>query len=120
LILSYLGNLETLAFFKDYLNGLINGGDHYLLCHDFGHYVDTQEKIERDYSNRAEWEKKCLLTISRMGFFSSDRSIGEYAENIWKINEIEVLKPGEGEKRVISSTSLKNLDKSNSTEKVNK
>jgi len=51
-----------------------------------------------------------LLSISRMGYFSSDRSINEYAENIWKVEPIEVPKP-ESEKKVISSTNLASMDK---------
>ena len=52
----------------------------------------------------------CLLSISRMGFFSSDRSINEYAETIWKVDPIEVPKPETGEKRVYSSTNLKSME----------
>ena len=52
------------------------------------------------------WNTKCLLSIIRMGNFSCDRSIIEYAENIWGLNPFDIPKPEMGEKRVYSRKSL--------------
>ena len=98
-------------FFREYLNGLMYDNDFYLVCHDFYSYIETQDRIERDYQDKKKWETMCLNSICRMGFFSSDRSIRDYAENIWKVEPIDVPKPETGEKRVISSTNLKSMEK---------
>ena len=81
------------SFIKDYVNGLENGGDFYLACHDFDEYVKTQDKIDVEYQNKDIWDWKCIENICHMGFFSSDRSIQNYADNIWGITPIEVPEP---------------------------
>ena len=107
----YGGRFGDIGFFKEYLTNLTNGGDHYLYCHDFVEYERTHEKIDACYKNREEWEKKCVLSICRMGFFSSDRSIEDYAQKIWKLSKIEVPRPTlTKEGRVISSSNLKDLE----------
>ena len=104
------GKFGNIDFFKDYLNNLMLNFDFYLVCHDFESYIQTQDRVDRDYQDKKKWETMCLLSISRMGFFSSDRSINEYAETIWKVDPIEVPKPETGEKRVYSSTNLKSME----------
>ena len=47
--------------------------------------VKAQEQIDIEYQNKEEWVEKCVDNICHMGFFSSDRSIKNYADNIWKI-----------------------------------
>ncbi len=106
------GRFGDVGFFKEYINNMINGGDYYLNCHDFNEYVATHERVDKCYQNRKEWDKKCILSICRMGYFSSDRSIEDYAEKIWRLKKIEVPKPRlSKESRVISSTGLKDLEK---------
>ena len=78
------------SFIHDYITGLMNGGDYYLICHDFYDYVKAQEKIDIEYQKKQEWVEKCVDNICNMGFFSSDRSIKNYADNIWKIEPIHV------------------------------
>ena len=77
----------------DYIRGLANGGDYYLTCHDFQDYVKAQEKVDKEYQNKEKWIKKCIRNICNMGFFSSDRSVQNYANSIWKISPIEVPRP---------------------------
>jgi starch phosphorylase len=96
---------------KDYIYNMMNSGDFYLVCHDFYAYLETQERVERDYQDKTKWESKCLNSICRMGYFSSDRSINDYAENIWNVESIDVPKPELGEKRVFSSSNLKSMEK---------
>ena len=52
---------------------------------DFDAYVETKEKAYREYENRQEWAKKMIVNIAKAGFFSSDRTIAEYNEDIWKL-----------------------------------
>ena len=92
-------------FMRNYLDGIINGGDYYLACHDFYEYMDAQERIDRDYQNKDEWDRKCVENICHMGFFSSDRSIQDYANDIWNIVPIEVPKPSLTKEQHLISTS---------------
>jgi starch phosphorylase len=59
--------------------------DPFLVCADFESYCQTQDKISRLYMNKDQWVEKSIINVSRSGFFSSDRTIGEYAKDIWKV-----------------------------------
>ncbi len=63
--------------------------DPYMCLADFESYVKASDRIMLDYSNRNEWTKRSLLNISAAGKFSSDRSIKEYADNIWGIEQVK-------------------------------
>lgn len=83
-------NDEGTGMFQDLFNGLIYGsnwqpGDTYYVLGDFDDYRNTRDQAYKDYQNRIEWAKKCWLNICNCGKFSSDRTIGEYAKEIWKI-----------------------------------
>ena len=86
----YKNRFGDTKFIHDYISGLENGGDFYLACHDFDEYVKTQDKIDVEYQKKDTWDWKCIENICNMGFFSSDRSIQDYADNIWGIAPIEV------------------------------
>lgn len=78
-------------YFLDIYNELIkpqNGdrADQYYLLKDFTSYKETQAKLNKEFRNRKEWARKCLKNIANAGFFSSDRTILEYADDIWKID----------------------------------
>ena len=57
--------------------------DHYMLCADFDSYYTTQRQIDALWTDKAEWWKKSINNTARMGWFSSDRTIREYASDIW-------------------------------------
>lgn len=59
--------------------------DPYLVLADFAAYVTCQETVSATYSNREEWTRKSILNTAGMGYFSSDRSIREYCEKVWKV-----------------------------------
>lgn len=63
--------------------------DPYMCLADFESYVKASDRIMLDYSNRNEWTKRSLLNIAAAGKFSSDRSIKEYAGNIWGIEQVK-------------------------------
>lgn len=63
--------------------------DPYMCLADFESYVKASDRIMLDYSNRNEWTKRSLLNIAAAGKFSSDRSIKEYADNIWGIEQVK-------------------------------
>ena len=104
------GKMGDCNFMKDYFNSLMNGGDYYLVSSDFYQYLEAQEKVDASYANSHDWRMKTFISLSKMGMFSSDRSIQNYAEEIWDIKPIEMPKPSsEVSKRVISSGNLKKL-----------
>ena len=72
-------NLERL--YKELLNK-----DWFMTFPDFEYYVKTREEAYAAYSDRTEWAKKMLINISKAGFFSSDRTIAQYNEEIWKLS----------------------------------
>ena len=63
--------------------------DPYLLLKDFEDYVRCQEEVSRAYGDAKSWWRKSILNVARIGKFSTDRTIREYAEDIWgvKIND---------------------------------
>ena len=103
----YNNRFGNTQFIHDYISGLTNGGDYYLTCHDFDEYVATQDKIDIEYQKKDEWDKKCIENICHMGFFSSDRSIQNYANDIWNITPCEVPQPSiDKEKHYVSTSNL--------------
>ncbi len=71
--------------YNSLFDSLVNLGDHYQLLADYRSYVDTQDQVDALYRNPDEWTRKALLNIANMGYFSSDRTIKEYADEIWHI-----------------------------------
>ena len=65
-------------------NELLNK-DWFMTFLDFYSYVETKEKAYADFNDREAWAKKMLVNISQAGFFSSDRTIAQYNEDIWKL-----------------------------------
>jgi starch phosphorylase len=63
-------------------------GDYYLVSDDFHSYIQTQALVDEAYKNQDEWITKTILSVARMGFFSSDRCINEYAEMIWNVEPL--------------------------------
>ncbi|MEM7218532.1 MAG: glycogen/starch/alpha-glucan phosphorylase [Pseudomonadota bacterium] len=64
---------------------LLAQGDYYLNLADFGSYVDCQKLVDAAYADQPEWRRLSLLNIARTGKFSSDRTISEYAREIWGV-----------------------------------
>ena len=112
----YNNRFGNTTFMHDYLNGIINGGDYYLVCHDFYDYLEAQEKIDKDYQNKDEWDRKCVENICHMGFFSSDRSISVYANDIWNVVGMEGPKPSLTKEQPLISTSNLQLFKGDEKE----
>ena len=79
--------------FMDLYNTLLFGdygyADTYMVLRDFEDYMRTQEQISKDYQDRKTWIAKQIMNTAMAGFFSSDRTIKEYNEKIWKLNPIK-------------------------------
>lgn len=72
------------------ISTISNNNDWYLLSADFPAYIEEQDKIDKVWQNPDEWTKMSIYNGLRTGKFSSDRTIKEYAEEIWKITPCKV------------------------------
>jgi starch phosphorylase len=72
-------------------DALLTSGDHYMHLADLTSYVQAQDRLGDLYANRAEWARKAILNIASSGKFSSDRTIHEYATEIWKAEPCPIL-----------------------------
>jgi starch phosphorylase len=82
-------NKSEPAIFKPIVDKLI-GDDYYCLMADYQSYIDAQDEVSRQYMNAEDWTKKAILNVARVGKFSSDRSIKEYAINIWNVEPVKI------------------------------
>ncbi|WP_213357748.1 glycogen/starch/alpha-glucan phosphorylase [Chlamydiifrater phoenicopteri] len=76
---------EDRDLFKPIVNKLLNEGDSYFVLADFDSYDQTHKGASELFKNRTEWAKKSIYNTAGMGYFSSDRTIKDYADNIWHV-----------------------------------
>ncbi len=79
---------------RDLFHALLDGthwhkADHYFLLLDYASYMDAKLQANRDYADRLDFGRKCLMNIASGGKFSSDRTIRQYAEEIWHIEPVQ-------------------------------
>src|SRR5579883_3244818 len=79
---------EDPGHFRPLFQRLIADGDEYFHLADFDSYVVTQDRVSREFQDPAAWTRKAILNVARLGRFSSDRTIREYARDIWDIEPI--------------------------------
>ncbi|WP_026561818.1 glycogen/starch/alpha-glucan phosphorylase [Bacillus sp. J37] len=78
------GEFEAIA------DSLLVQNDQYFVLRDFASYIDIQEKVGTAYQDRGKWLEQALINVAHSGFFSSDRTIQNYADGIWNIESIGV------------------------------
>jgi starch phosphorylase len=83
-------NPEEPGRFQQIYDTLVNWGDHYLLLADYQSYVEAQAEVDALYRNADEWTRRAILNVAGMGTFSSDRTIAQYAHEIWKTKPVIV------------------------------
>lgn len=76
------------GIFEPIRRALLDEGDRYLHLADFGSYLAAQEAVSNTFLDPADWSSKAILNVARMSKFSSDRTIREYARDIWKIQPV--------------------------------
>ncbi|KMP02979.1 glycogen phosphorylase [Coccidioides immitis H538.4] len=84
------GKFGSAEEFSAIIDSIVDHGDYYLVSDDFHSYIETQGLVDDAYKNQDGWVEKCIQSVARMGFFSSDRVISEYAESIWNVEPVEV------------------------------
>jgi len=83
-------NSNEPGIFQPILDTLLKKGDYFMVLEDFQAYCDINHTISDDFKNTKLWYNKVLLNIARCGKFSSDRTIHEYAKDIWGLEQIKV------------------------------
>lgn len=84
-----------IGMFEELYTSLLEGAswhraDNYFIFKDFDDYRKAQNKVDVEYKDRLSWAKKCLINIANAGKFSSDRTIMEYAKEIWSIDSRKI------------------------------
>jgi starch phosphorylase len=74
--------------FKPIVDNLLDNGDHYMLLADYASYVACQNAVEAAYRDQTQWLRKVILNVANMGQFSSDRTIQQYAEQVWQAKPV--------------------------------
>ncbi|KZF23459.1 glycosyltransferase family 35 protein [Xylona heveae TC161] len=74
--------------FSGLVNAIVDHGDYYLVSDDFHSYIQTHDLVDEAYKNQDEWLTKSIQSVARMGFFTSDRCIQEYADLIWNVEPV--------------------------------
>jgi len=80
------------GLFRWIVDEILDRGDRYFHMADLGPYIEASRKAEADYQDSSAWAAKAILNVARVGVFSSDRTIREYARDIWNIKSL----PAEG------------------------
>ncbi|MDO4198028.1 MAG: glycogen/starch/alpha-glucan phosphorylase [Erysipelotrichaceae bacterium] len=76
--------------FKEIVDEFLVKGDEYMVLADFDAYREAHDKVYAYYADKHEWAKKCLVNIAKSAYFSSDRTIQEYVDDIWHLDKIRM------------------------------
>jgi starch phosphorylase len=77
------------GLFRWITRSILDHGDVYFHLADLPAYIETQGRVGVEFGDPAAWTPKAILNVARIGRFSSDRTVGEYARDIWKIGRVE-------------------------------
>ena len=84
------GTVKTDDGMRNLFNQVVNGSDQYYLLLDYASYVEAKLKANGEYADRDAFGRKCLMNVASAAKFSSDRTIRQYAEEIWHIKPIQI------------------------------
>ena len=74
----------------DLVSSLLEWGDSYFVLADYRGYLEAQEKADTSYADRDRWTSMAIRNVARSGKFSSDRTIREYARDVWNLKPLPV------------------------------
>ena len=89
MIASGFFSVEEPNRYQAIVDNLLYKGDNYLLLADYAAYIAMQDKVAAVYTDQEEWSRRAVLNVARMAKFSSDRTIGEYADKIWNVKSVK-------------------------------
>ena len=75
--------------FRSIFDEIMNRNDEYLILKDFDSYLEESKKIEEYYLSKDKWYASSVVNIAKSGYFSSDRTIEQYNEDIWHLEPIK-------------------------------
>jgi glycogen phosphorylase len=78
------------GLFHPIVDSLLAGGDHFVVLADYAGYVECQERVARAFEDREGWARMSIDNVAHMGKFSSDRTIRQYAEEIWGVSPVKI------------------------------
>lgn len=78
------------GIFDPIVESLLNHGDRYMLLADLRDYIEAQEQVDTLYLDHEGWDRKSILNVARAGHFSADRTIQQYAADIWHVEPCDV------------------------------
>ena len=82
-------SVEEPNLYQAIFDNLLHKGDNYLLLADYASYIAKQDEVSAVYQDTEEWTRRAVLNVARMSKFSSDRTIAEYAKNIWNVSSLK-------------------------------
>jgi len=88
MIASGFFSLEEPSRYQAIVDNLLNN-DNYLLLADYDSYIACQDEVAKVYQDQEEWSRRAILNVARMAKFSSDRTICEYADKIWRVKSLK-------------------------------
>jgi starch phosphorylase len=87
---------EEGQLFTELRQAILDSGDPFFHMADFHPYIECQARVSENFKNTDDWSRKAVLNVARMSKFSSDRTIREYAEEIWKLRPLHIRLPTNG------------------------
>jgi starch phosphorylase len=76
--------------FSDIFHTLVDWGDHYMVLADFAAFAKAQDEVDRRFVDTRGWAASAIENVAGMGQFSSDRTIAEYARDIWQVKPLDM------------------------------
>ena len=90
MIKSNVFSLLEPGLFEPILRSLLDYNDYYMLLADLRSYSEAQDRVDAAYRDAKKWNRMSLVNVARSGFFSSDRSVMEYARDIWHVSPVKL------------------------------
>ena len=88
-------NAESPELFRPIVGWLTHERDYYMLMADIESYLRAQEQVDALWGEPKVWTRSAILNVARIGYFSSDRAVREYAEQIWNVTPTPIEMPSE-------------------------